>query len=286
MSTNTNLKSRKGKTNYLSQIVVVSLLLFVLALFVNIIYHSYVWGQHFKSMQYLRIELSNEASFENISAQLTQHKIIRSVEFISKDKGLELLKSNTHTDPTALLDKNPLPNIINAFVVAETTPLEIEKEIDQIKLIEGIAAVDYKKSDAKLLDRIIDKISWVMVILVALLLIASVFIIDSTVRLAFYSKRMTIRSMQLIGATRGFIRKPYMLRAILNGAISGCVAIIGIALIYASLEYYYPELHLLKNINILAAIAGAILLIGIIFTLISTYFSIGKYLRMNLDDLY
>jgi cell division transport system permease protein len=286
MGTNTNSKTRKGKTNYLSQIVVVSLLLFVLALFVNISYHSYVWSQHVKSMQYLRIEMTNEASFENIRAQLTQHKMIRSVDFISKDKGLELLKSNTHTDPTALLDKNPLPNIINAFLVAETTPLEIDKEIDQIKIIEGIAAVDYKRSDAKLLDRIIDKISWVMLILVALLLIASVFIIDSTVRLAFYSKRMTIRSMQLIGATRGFIRKPYILRAILNGTLSGFIATLGIAIIYASLEYYYPELQLLKNLTMLLSISGAVVIIGIVFTLTSTYFSIGKYLRMNLDDLY
>jgi cell division transport system permease protein len=281
-----NSKGRKSKTNYLSQILVIALMLFVLGLFANIIYHSYVLSNTLKSMQYLRIELKNDANIANITSNLSKNKIIKKVEFISKDKGLELLKSTTNTDPTAMLDENPLPNIMNAYLQPTATPLDIEKEVYDMNLIEGIAGIDYKKSDSKLLDSFITKSTWVLLILISVLLVISVFIIDSTVRLAIFSRRLSIRSMQLIGATNGFIRKPYLLRALLNGLISGFIAVFFIALIYASIEYYYPTLNLLKDIIQLSIIAVTIILIGILFTFISTFFSLRKYLRMKLDDLY
>jgi cell division transport system permease protein len=281
-----NLKGRKSKTNYLSQILVIALMLFVLGLFANIIYHSYVLSNTLKSMQYLRIELKNDANIAEITTNLSKNKIIKKVEFISKDKGLELLKSSTNTDPTAMLDENPLPNIMNAYLQPTATPLDIEKEVYDMNLIEGIAGIDYKKSDSKLLDSFITKSTWVLLILISVLLVISVFIIDSTVRLAIFSRRLSIRSMQLIGATNGFIRKPYLLRALLNGFISGLIAVFFIALIYASIEYYYPTLNLLKDIIQLSIIAVTIILIGILFTFISTFFSLRKYLRMKLDDLY
>lgn len=286
MSTNNNQKSRKSKTNYLTQILVVSLLLFVLALFANIMFHSYLWSNQLKSKQYLRIELSNDADIEAVKTALLNTSIIKEVVYISKEDGLELLKGKTNSDPTAMLDKNPLPNMYNAFVQPTATPLQIETAAANIRSIEGIVGVDFKKSDVQLLDKIIQKTAWVMLILIAILLLVAIYIIDSTVRLALFSKRMTIRSMQLIGATRGFIRKPYILRAILNGFISGIIATLFIAIIYASLEYYYPTLNLLKEVVLLSAIAGIIIFIGIVFTLISTFFSLRKYLRMKLDDLY
>jgi cell division transport system permease protein len=261
-------------------------MLFVLGLFANIIYHSYVLSNTLKSMQYLRIELKNDANIAEITTNLSKNKIIKKVEFISKDKGLELLKSITNTDPTAMLDENPLPNIMNAYLQPTATPLDIEKEVYDMNLIEGIAGIDYKKSDSKLLDSFITKSTWVLLILISVLLVISVFIIDSTVRLAIFSRRLSIRSMQLIGATNGFIRKPYLLRALLNGFISGLIAVFFIALIYASIEYYYPTLNLLKDIIQLSIIAVTIILIGILFTFISTFFSLRKYLRMKLDDLY
>ena len=281
-----NSKGRKSKTNYLSQILVIALMLFVLGLFANIIYHSYVLSNTLKSMQYLRIELKNDANIAEITTNLSKNKIIKKVEFISKDKGLELLKSITNTDPTAMLDENPLPNIMNAYLQPTATPLDIEKEVYDMNLIEGIAGIDYKKSDSKLLDSFITKSTWVLLILISVLLVISLFIIDSTVRLAIFSRRLSIRSMQLIGATNGFIRKPYLLRALLNGFISGLIAVFFIALIYASIEYYYPTLNLLKDIIQLSIIAVTIILIGILFTFISTFFSLRKYLRMKLDDLY
>ena len=175
---------------------------------------------------------------------------------------------------------------MNAYLQPTATPLDIEKEVYDMNLIEGIAGIDYKKSDSKLLDSFITKSTWVLLILISVLLVISVFIIDSTVRLAIFSRRLSIRSMQLIGATNGFIRKPYLLRALLNGFISGLIAVFFIALIYASIEYYYPTLNLLKDIIQLSIIAVTIILIGILFTFISTFFSLRKYLRMKLDDLY
>lgn len=279
-------KRRKEKTNYLSQIVVVTLLLLVLGLFANIIFHSYLLSNQIKSLQFLRIELKDDANIDQIKAQLQQNKIIREVEFISKDKGLESLKENVSSNPTELLDKNPLPNLINAYVKAESTPLAIDNELDNIRLIEGIASVDYKKSTAKLLDATISKVSIVMLILIALLLIISIFIIDSTVRLAFFSKRMTIRSMQLIGATKGFIRRPYLVRALINGLVSGLLATLAIAAMYSAIEYNYPALNLLNEIQMIALIQGILILVGVLFTVGSTYLSVSKYLRMKLDDLY
>ena len=286
MSTNSNQKSRKSKTHYITQILVVALLLFVVGLFANIMFHSYLWSNQLKSKQYLRIELSNDADIEAVKTALLNNSIIKEVVFISKEDGLELLKSKTNTDPTAMLDKNPLPNMYNAFVQSSATPMQIETAATSIRSIVGVEGVDFKKSDVQLLDKMIQKTAWVMLFLITILLLVAIYIIDSTVRLALFSKRMTIRSMQLIGATRGFIRKPYLIKAILNGLVSGLIAVVFIACIYASIEYYYPALNLLKEVIMLAAIAGILILFGMLFTLISTLFSLRKYLRMKLDDLY
>lgn len=286
MGDNQAMPKRKKRSPYFSQVLVLTLLLFVLGVFSNIIYQAYEYSLSFKKNQFIRIELAANANKDEVIASLLKKGMYSKVDFISKDDGLKLLQGNSTIIPEALIDSNPLPDLINAYVTDKLSPLQIEQAAEDTRTIQGVKSVGFLKKEAKLLDKTIDTLSWIMLLLFGLLLIIAFFIIDSTVRLAIYSNRMLIRSMQLIGATRGFIRKPYILQSITNALLSAFIAIILLAGIYAALHYYFPELELIKKWMIPAIIAGALVLFGIVFTMFSTFVSVNKYLRMKLDELY
>jgi cell division transport system permease protein len=130
------------------------------------------------------------------------------------------------------------------------------------------------------------KVSLALVILAVVLLALTVILIDNTIRLAMFSNRFLIKTMQMVGATRWFIARPLNVRALINGALAALIAIAAIILIVFSLENMVPELKALRDTKTLILLCLVILLIGVSITLVSTHRSIIKYLKMKLDDLY
>ena len=149
-----------------------------------------------------------------------------------------------------------------------------------------IKEVFYQKSLIDLINKNLNKVSLVLLGFSAVMLFIAIVLINNTIRLAIYSKRFLIRSMQLVGATEGFIRHPFMRKSVINGFLSSLLAIVMLAItLYISIEQL-PELLVLQDPPRLAILVALIIIMGIGISWISTYFSIRKYLRIKTDLLY
>jgi len=136
------------------------------------------------------------------------------------------------------------------------------------------------------LNNNIQRISFILLAVAILLALVVIILIDNTIRLAMFSNRFLIKTMQMVGATRWFIAKPMNMRAVLNGAISGVIAITAVVLVIFGAERILPEMKAIHDNTTLAILFGGLIVIGICITLFSTHRSVIKYLRMKLDDLY
>jgi cell division transport system permease protein len=146
--------------------------------------------------------------------------------------------------------------------------------------------VQYPRTLVDNLNENVKKISLILLIIAIVLCVVVIVLIDNTIRLAMFSNRFIIKTMQMVGATRGFIAKPMDMRAILNGAIAGLIAIAGIVALIFFAEQQLPELKAMRDLTWLIILGAGIILLGILISLLSTHRSVVKYLKMKLDDLY
>ncbi|MEO8583566.1 MAG: FtsX-like permease family protein, partial [Flavitalea sp.] len=192
------------------------------------------------------------------------------------------------TDFQELLEENPLPASIDFY----TNSRYVQK--DSLNMIKAdlagrsmlVQAVNYP---ASLVEKMGPAMQWILiglVILAAVFSLLSIVLIDNTIRLAMYSNRFLIKTMQMVGATRGFISRPMNYRAVVNGAIAAIISISLIYLIIVLFENYLPYLRDLRDNGMLLMLFGFLFVLGIGISYISTHRSVIKYLKMSLDDLY
>jgi cell division transport system permease protein len=164
---------------------------------------------------------------------------------------------------------------------------------DSLKIIENnllqqniVREVSYQRSLVSKLNENVNKIGLVILLISALLCLAVIFLIDNTIRLAMFSNRFLIKTMQMVGATRWFIAKPFDMRSIVNGAISAVIAIACLLGLMSAADKVLPELAGLRDNVMIGLLFVGMLLIGICISLVSTHRAVMKYLRLKLDDLY
>ncbi|SHM91732.1 cell division transport system permease protein [Cyclobacterium lianum] len=209
------------------------------------------------------------------------------VQFTSKEDAASLFLDEVGEDFTAFLDENPLRDSFTFSVKDEyQTPEQISIIVSELEKLPGVFEVTYMQDMVASINENLLKVSIVLGTLILILLVTVVILISNTIKLALFSQRFLIRSMQLVGATKGFIRRPFLWRAFLYGALSGIIAS---ALIFALLEYgknFIEGLQLLYDMELLALLFGGLILLGALMSWLSTYRSINKYLNMSLDELY
>ena len=149
-----------------------------------------------------------------------------------------------------------------------------------------ISDVEYPKALVDNLNNNIKRISIILLAVAILLALVVIILIDNTIRLAMFSNRFLIKTMQMVGATRWFIAKPMNIRAIINGALSGIIAIAAVVVVIFGAERILPEMKAIHDNITLALLFSGLIILGICITLFSTHRSVLKYLRMKLDDLY
>ncbi|NBX12110.1 MAG: hypothetical protein EBR19_07915, partial [Chitinophagaceae bacterium] len=212
---------------------------------------------------------------------------VKSIEFVNKDKAKEIFMADGNKSWDGILDANPLPNSINFKVKQEYM------NADSLKIIQAdllkqtyVSEVAYPQALVDNLNKNIRRIS-VILLTVALLLSAVVIaLIDNTIRLAMFSNRFLIKTMQMVGATRWFIAWPMNQKAIINGAVSGGIASAAVFAFVKIAENILPELKAIRDLTSLSLLFVALILLGIGITLFSTHRSVIKYLKMKLDELY
>jgi len=271
-------------------IVGVSLVLFLLGLLGWIVINANKLGENFRENLEVQVYVHETVSPKD-SAALVQYiasqPYTKSYEYMTKDLARKRFITDGNSDFSTVLDKNPLPASVNFKVRSEYANPDSLTKITQV-LSQNIAVgdVQYNRVLVSSLDQRIRKISIILLAVTVIISVLVIILIDNTIRLAMFSNRFLIKTMQMVGATRWFIAKPMDLRALVNGAISGLIAIGGIVGVIFVAEQWLPEMRGLRDYTLLAAMFVVIVLLGIGISFISTHRSVLKYLKMKLDDLY
>ncbi len=210
-----------------------------------------------------------------------------SLRYISEKEAAELFIQSTGEDFTKFLEDNPLRDSFVFSVAEEYQNSEqlalIAKELGGLQ---GVFEVSYMTDLVDAINKNLLKISLVMGGFILILIITVVMLIHNTIRLALFSQRFLIRSMQLVGATRGFIRKPFLRRSFLFGSIAGLIAS---GVLFILVHYTQENIEgfaALQNLQLMAILFGALVVIGGIISVLSTLRAVNKYLNMSLDELY
>lgn len=278
------------RSSYLSVVVSIALVLFMLGLVGMILLNAKKLSDHVKeniSITLFLGEDAKEADILKLQKQLDASAFVRTTAFIDKDMAAERLEKDLGEDFIGFLGYNPLLSSIEVYLLADyannDSIAKLEADLMQHPEIREIA---YQKSLVQLVNENVRKISIILIAFSSLLLLIAVALINNSIRLAIYSKRFLIKSMQLVGATQGFIRRPFVYRGIANGTMG---AVIAIGLL-ASLIYYVrnamPELLELQDGKMLLTLFGIVLLLGVLITWISTFFAVRKFLKLRSDQLY
>lgn len=284
--------SKKGKPSYGYAIIGMALVLFLFGIVGWFFLNLRKTGDYFKENIQVHTYLNRDASKKRIDSLVKYIETLpytNKVEYVTKEKAIE--KWNTENDTTwkMFLKNNPLPESVDFYVKANYV------EEDSLNLLSSQLQAAYPGviSEFQFPTETVAKVSnyvktgGIIFLFAAIILtILVVFSIDNTIRLAMYSNRFLIKTMQMVGATRGFIAKPINQRAVINGVIASFIAIIAVWASVLLIESFLPDFKLLHDNSGLAYLFLIIIILGILISLASTYRSVVKYLKMKLDDLY
>ena len=291
------MKSRKKVTptsffnSKIIAIISISLVLFLLGLIVSLSLFASNFSVYVKENLSFKVILDDSMSNEQIDRlqqTINSKTYVKSIDYISKDDAAAQLKQELNHSPEELLGFNPLPAILevklNSNYANQDSIALIEKDIRSISA--NISEVEYHKDLIQLVNDNMQVISLLILGMAALLLIISYALISNTIRLMIYSKRFLIHTMRLVGATNGFIIKPFIRSNIFSGIIS---ALIAIGMIYGLLYYISNEVADISewiNTNSMLIVFACVLAFGIIISIVATWIAVSRYLRMNVNDMY
>lgn len=274
----------------ITTIVSLSLVLFMLGLLGIIILNTNKLSNNLKENIGFQVILNDnvkDVDVAKMQKMLDASDYVKSTEFITKDEAAKRLQQDLGEDFINFLGYNPLLSSINVHLKAEYANPDslswIEKDMLESKLVKEVI---YQKSLVNMINENVKKISLVIIGFSSLLMIIALALINNTIRLSIYSKRFIIKTMQLVGATQGFIRRPFVLNGIKHGIYGAVIAILMLIGVLYFAQKQLPELAELQDQKMLGTLFGLVIVLGIIISWISTSLAVSKYLRLRSDDLY
>ena len=282
---------KRSKPNYIYSVVGVAIVLFIMGimgwLFLNLQSIGDTFKEDIRISVYLRT--SDKNTIGKIQQFIAGQDYAKNVEYVDKDKAKAIWNKENNEDWAKIINSNPLPESVDFFAKANYVNIDsltkITTAIDaQFK--NEIADIQYPKSLVTNLNERATKIGLIFLVMSIVLCIIVIISIDNTIRLAMFSNRFLIKTMQMVGATRNFISKPLLIRALLNGLISAFIAIF---LLFGLIEWasiQFPQIRTLQGISTSVMLFGGLIVLGVGISVLSTYRSVLKYLKMKLDELY
>ena len=283
-------QKRRLISSYLSVVLSIGLVLFLLGLLGLLVLNAKKVADHFKEQVTVTIFLKDNAKdveIKQLEKSLAMADYVKSTVFVSKEQAAEFMKAESGEDFMDFLGENPLKNSIDVNLKADfVTSEKLQIIADEATSKNFVEDVSYDNDLVNLMNDNVKKISFWVLLLSALFTLIAVLLINSSIRLAVYSKRFTIKTMQMVGATKRFIRKPFILRSVKLGVIGAILALTGMAFVLYFVDKTFPELELLNNPILLIGLFAFIFLLGIFITWISTFFATQRFLNLNTDKLY
>ncbi|MGK0413368.1 MAG: cell division transport system permease protein, partial [Polaribacter sp.] len=211
----------------------------------------------------------------------------KNVVYTSKAQAAEKYSAEIGEDFLKFLGENPLKNGIDIYLKADfVTPEKMEALEKQFQKNLFVADVSYDKPLINILTKNIKRISFWLLVLSSFFAVIAMILINSSIRLSIYSKRFNIKTMQMVGATKGFIRKPFIWRSIKLGMVGALLALAGLAVVVYYLDKYIPSLNFLDDYITLGYIAAGVIFSAFIITMLSTFFATQRFLNLRTDELY
>lgn len=281
---------KKTKSVYISTVISIALVLLMTGLLGLILVHAKNLSKYVKENIVLNIIVNdnvNEGDVLSLQKDLEKENYVLRTEYVSKELAAKNLKEDLGEDFVEYLGTNPLLPSIDIYLKEQYANADsIQPFIDKVAKNSRVKEIVYQESLIDIVNQNIRIISIVVLAFAVILLVIAVALINNTIRLAIYSQRFLIKSMQLIGATKGFIRKPYIIYGIVHGLIGALIAILLLIFTLQFAQRQVPELVFLQNWGQFAAIFIAVVALGILISGFSTYFAVTKYLKAKSNSLY
>jgi cell division transport system permease protein len=291
MAAQSKASMRRSKPSYFMAILGVALVLFILGMLGWLVINASKLENYFMGSVQVHAFIREGSPLKEIDAvksSIAAKPYAKNVEYITKEMARQKFIGDGNEEWNKVLDYNPLPASIDFYL----EPMYVNK--DSLNVISAeigknfiVSEVKYPDAVVSNLNNIVRKISLFLLLLAGILALIVIILIDNTIKLAMFSNRFIIKTMQMVGATRWFISKPFDTRAIINGLLSALLAIAAISIIIYGVEnWWLPEIKALRDVGMMLMLFFVLILIGISITFISTHRSVTKYLKMKLDDLY
>ena len=283
-------QKRRLISSYFSVILSVFLVLFLLGLLGLFIINSKRLSDNFKEDIVMTVFLKNETSKEDIKAfgeTLKTSKFAKDYKFVSKEDAAKEHEKVFGENFMEFLGANPLNNSYDIHLKADyVTNPGFGKAEAQIRANPMVADVVYDKQLITLVNDNIKKVTMWVLIISGIFAVISFLLINSSLRLSIYANRFIIKTMQMVGATKSFIRKPFVKRSVILGIIGSVLAVIAILGVLIYLNVNFPALEVFKDIELTIAVLVGVLVLGVLITWISTHFATQRFLNLRTDDLY
>lgn len=283
-------QKRRLITSYFSVVVSIALVLFLLGLLGLLVLNTKKVADYFKETIAVGVYFKDSAKdveMKQLEKSLSLADYTKSIKFVSKDEAAEAHSAELGEDFIEYLGENPLQNSIdlylNADFVAADKVDEIAAEISSKNFVEEVT---YDKPLISLLNDNIKKISLWVLIISGIFTFIAVLLINSSIRLSVYAKRFTIKTMQMVGATKRFIRRPFVWKSVKLGIIGAIIALAGMAGVLYYADKSFPQLTLLDDPLLLGALFAGVFVLGILITWFSTFLATQRFLNLRTDELY
>ena len=283
-------QKRRLLTGYFSVIISISFVLFFVGILGLFLLNTKNIASHFKEQIVMTIYFEDNAKDIEITQLQKKIKInsaTKKVRFIPKEEAAELYARDIGENFIEFLGYNPLLNSIDIyFNAAFVNRLSLTKIKKEFEITDFVNEVVYDQPLVTLLDENIRKITYVLLITTGLFILIALLLINSSIRLSIYSKRFIIKTMQLVGATKSFIRRPFIWVHLRLGILSSLIALSGLTILLFEINKRFPELNMMQHPLELSVVFGCVLLLGIGITGISTFFATQRYLNLKTDAIY
>lgn len=283
-------QKRKLISSYFSVVLSIGLVLFLLGILGLLVLNTKKLADHFKEQITISVFLNDNAKqveVDQLQKSLVMAEYTKSAAYVSKEDAAEQHSEDIGENFVEFLGYNPLKNSIDVQLNADYVSTDqIEEIAADISSKTYVDEVSYDKPLIALLTENVKKISFWILIASAVLTGIAVLLINSSIRLSIYSKRFIIKTMQMVGATKKFIRRPFIWTNIKLGMLGALIALITLGFLLYYLDRNFPELNLLQDPVILGSLFFGVFLLGILISYISTYFATQRFLNLRTDDLY
>ena len=283
-------QKRRLISSYFSVVISIALVLFLLGLLGMLVLNAKTISNNFKERVVMTIYLNDtakEVEINQLEKSLTLASYIKETNYVSKEDAADFMKGEYGEDFLDDIGHNPLQNSIEVNLKADFVTEQRLDSISQATLTKKfVDDVRYDKDLVSMMNSNVKRISLWVLIISALFTLIAVLLINSSIRLSVYSKRFTIKTMQMVGATKQFIRRPFIWKSIKLGIIGAIIALIGMAVVLYYIDKTFADLELLSNPILISSLFLGVFALGIIITWISTYIATQRFLNLKTDQLY